>query len=182
MARRTSRYGSAARSTPAKQTPKTPTIKQMQSVHCPACNAPAGTPCTLQGGHRARADAYRATTTSAVPTQEATPVKAKATAGQSRPGARSCAICRKPLGKQPTVKAKSGKTCHSSCLKQATAAGTPSAKPTEPRPPRQWDTKAAERAFAKNKAAVESGRTFRAQQSSGWKLGGSPSTAGETTR
>lgn len=49
LARRTSRYGSASRSTPVKQTPKTPTIKQMQSVNCPACSAPAGTPRTLQG-------------------------------------------------------------------------------------------------------------------------------------
>ncbi|MFJ2566546.1 hypothetical protein ACIO02_27050 [Streptomyces sp. NPDC087568] len=48
--------------------------------------------------------------------------------------------------------------------------------------PCEWDTAAAEREFARNKEAVESGRTFRGHQSSGWKLGGSPSSAGEIKR
>ncbi|MFE0453058.1 hypothetical protein ACFW2D_17590 [Streptomyces sp. NPDC058914] len=163
-----------------KQTPKPPTPKQMQSVNCPACNAPAGTPCTLQGGHRARADAYRAVNPSRVPAQQSPTGKAKATTGQKpRAGTRSCAICHKPLGKCPTAAAKSGKTCHASCLKQAQQAGT--GKP-QPSAPRQWNTTAAEREFARNKEAVESGRTFRARQSSGWKLGSSPSSAGEIKR
>lgn len=94
-----------------------------------------------------------------------------------RTGARSCAICHKPLGKRPTDKAKSGKTCHASCLKQAKSAGT-----GQPPAPRQWNTAAAEREFARNKEAVESGRTFRGHQSSGWRLGGSPSSSGESSR
>ncbi|MEE1764361.1 hypothetical protein [Streptomyces sp. SP18BB07] len=48
--------------------------------------------------------------------------------------------------------------------------------------PREWDTAAAEREFARNKQAVESGKTFRARQSTGWRLGGSPSSAGEIKR
>jgi hypothetical protein len=48
--------------------------------------------------------------------------------------------------------------------------------------PREWDTAAAEREFARNKARIEAGTTFRARQSTGWKLGGSPSTAGEIKR
>lgn len=93
-----------------------------------------------------------------------------------RTGARSCPICRKPLGKAPTAKARSGKTCHASCLKKAQDAGTAGTGP------RQWNTAAAEREFARNKAAVEAGATYRARQSTGWKLGGSPSTAGEIRR
>lgn len=46
----------------------------------------------------------------------------------------------------------------------------------------QWDLAAAEREFARNKQAVESGKTFRARQSTGWRLGGSPSSAGEIKR
>ena len=95
-----------------------------------------------------------------------------------RTGARSCAICRKPLGKRPTAKAKSGKTCHASCLTQAQQAGTGQKPPA----PRQWNTAAAEREFARNKEAIEDGRTFRGHQSSGWRLGSSPSTAGEIKR
>lgn len=45
-----------------------------------------------------------------------------------------------------------------------------------------WDLEAAEREFVRNKEAIDSGRTFRARQSSGWKLGGSPSAAGEIKR
>ncbi|MGW0188150.1 hypothetical protein ACWDV7_20595 [Streptomyces sp. NPDC003362] len=93
--------------------------------------------------------------------------------------ARSCPICRRPLGKQPTAKARSGKTCHASCLTQAKNAGTSGAKPAGPR---QWDTAAAEREFARDKDAIEAGRTFRGHQSSGWRLGGSPSSAGEIKR
>ncbi|MGW6603135.1 hypothetical protein [Streptomyces sp. NPDC055036] len=48
--------------------------------------------------------------------------------------------------------------------------------------PREWDVAAAEREFARNKQAVESGKTFRARQSTGWRLGGSPSSAGEIKR
>ena len=48
--------------------------------------------------------------------------------------------------------------------------------------PRTWDTAAAEREFARNKARIEDGVTFRARQGNGWKLGGSPSTAGEIKR
>lgn len=95
-----------------------------------------------------------------------------------RTGGRPCAICRKPLGQRPTAKAKSGKTCHASCLKQAKDAGAG----IKPPAPRQWNTAAAEREFARNKEAIESGRTFRGHQSSGWKLGSSPSTAGESSR
>lgn len=46
----------------------------------------------------------------------------------------------------------------------------------------QWDVAAAEREFARNKARIDSGTTYRARQSAGWKLGGSPSTAGEIKR
>ncbi|MCF0086615.1 MULTISPECIES: hypothetical protein [unclassified Streptomyces] len=45
-----------------------------------------------------------------------------------------------------------------------------------------WDTAAAEREFARNKARIDAGATFRARQSTGWRLGGSPSTAGESSR
>ncbi|MFF3991487.1 hypothetical protein ACFY0B_43960 [Streptomyces sp. NPDC001797] len=152
----------------------------MQSVTCPACKALPGEPCTIQGGHRARAEAVPATVKAdgrtaakAVPGQ-----KPKGGGGQPRTAARSCAICRKPLGKRPTAKAKSGKTCHASCLNQAQRAGTG----TKPSAPRQWNTAAAEREFARNKEAVESGRTFRGHQSSGWRLGSSPSNAGEIKR
>ncbi|MFG2359351.1 hypothetical protein [Streptomyces sp. NPDC048521] len=148
----------------------------MQSVACPACNAAAGTPCTIQGGHRARADAYRAA--SGVPARS--PAAVKATARQApRAGARSCAICRKPIGKRPTAKSKSGKTCHASCLTRAQQAGTGKAQPPAPR---QWNTAAAEQEFARNKEAIEDGRTYRGYKSSGWRLGGSPSTAGESRR
>lgn len=93
-----------------------------------------------------------------------------------RGGSRSCPICRKPLAKQPTGKSRSGKTCHASCLTQAKEAGAGGAGP------RQWDTAAAEREFARNKARIEAGATFRARQAAGWKVGGSPSTAGEIKR
>lgn len=46
----------------------------------------------------------------------------------------------------------------------------------------EWDVAAAEREFARNKQAIHTGRTFRARQSSGWRLGGSPSSAGEIKR
>ncbi|MEV0982315.1 hypothetical protein [Streptomyces sp. NPDC049915] len=91
--------------------------------------------------------------------------------------ARSCPICRKPLGKAATAKARSGKTCHASCLTQAQKASS-----GKPAAPRQWNTAAAEREFARNKARIEDGQTFRARQATGWKLGGSPSTAGEIKR
>ncbi|MFD8488596.1 hypothetical protein [Streptomyces sp. NPDC059712] len=93
--------------------------------------------------------------------------------------ARTCPICRKPIGKRPTAKARSGKTCHAACLTRAQDAGAAGAKPPAPR---QWNTAAAEREFARNKAAIEDGRTFRGHQSSGWRLGSSPSSAGETSR
>lgn len=48
--------------------------------------------------------------------------------------------------------------------------------------PREWDTAAAEAEFARNKARIDAGATFRARQGNGWKLGGSPSTAGEIKR
>ncbi|MDF2712894.1 MAG: hypothetical protein K0R62_8546 [Nonomuraea muscovyensis] len=48
--------------------------------------------------------------------------------------------------------------------------------------PREWNTAAAEREFARNKARIDAGATYRARQSTGWKLGGSPSTAGEIKR
>lgn len=48
--------------------------------------------------------------------------------------------------------------------------------------PREWDTAAAEREFARNKARIDAGATYRARQSTGWKLGGSPSAAGEIKR
>lgn len=48
--------------------------------------------------------------------------------------------------------------------------------------PREWDTSAAEREFARNKARIDAGATYRARQGNGWKLGGSPSTAGEIKR
>jgi hypothetical protein len=48
--------------------------------------------------------------------------------------------------------------------------------------PREWDLAAAEREFARNKARIDAGATYRARQSTGWKLGGSPSTAGEIKR
>ncbi|WP_432020929.1 hypothetical protein [Streptomyces sp. 1222.5] len=102
----------------------------------------------------------------------------KKTGEQGRTSSRSCAVCRKPLGKRPTAKAKSGKTCHASCLTRAQQAGTGQKSPA----PRQWNTAAAERDFARNKEAIESGRTFRGHQSSGWRLGSSPSNAGEIKR
>jgi hypothetical protein len=46
----------------------------------------------------------------------------------------------------------------------------------------QWDTAAAEREFARNKARIDAGATYRARQSTGWRLGGSPSSAGEIKR
>ncbi|MGW2556318.1 zinc finger domain-containing protein [Streptomyces sp. NPDC001635] len=155
---------------------KQPTVKQMQSVSCPACNAPVGTPCTLQGGHRARADAYRVS--AGVPAQQ-TPTDKATRAQKPRPGARSCAICHKPLCKRPTAKAKSGKTCHASCLKQAQQAGTGGGNPPASQ---HWNTAAAEREFARNKEAVESGRTYRGHKPTEWRLGSSPSTAGEARR
>jgi hypothetical protein len=48
--------------------------------------------------------------------------------------------------------------------------------------PREWDVAAAEREFARNKARIDAGATYRARQSTGWRLGGSPSTAGEIKR
>jgi hypothetical protein len=90
--------------------------------------------------------------------------------------ARTCPVCRKPLGKQPTAKARSGKSCHATCLQQAKEAGAGMASP------RTWDTAAAKREFARNKARIEAGTTFRARQSTGWRVGGSPSTAGEIKR
>ncbi|MFF4527036.1 hypothetical protein [Streptomyces bluensis] len=48
--------------------------------------------------------------------------------------------------------------------------------------PREWDVAAAEREFARNKARIAAGATYRARQSTGWKLGGSPSSAGEIKR
>ena len=89
-----------------------------------------------------------------------------------RTGGRSCPICRKPLGKAPTAKARSGKACHTACPEQVGAGQSP----------REWDVAAAEREFARNKARIESGSTFRGRQSTGWRLGGSPSTAGEIKR
>lgn len=173
MSRRTSRYSSTGRRKADKPLPQMPTLKQMQSVDCPACSAPAGSPCTLRGGHQARAEAYRAVNGAPAPAAKTTP------SARPRPGSRSCTICRKPLAKQPTASTKTGKTCHASCLAQARQAGTDSGKPAAPG---QWNTTAAEREFARNKARIEDGQTFRARQSTGWKLGGSPSTAGEIKR
>jgi hypothetical protein len=48
--------------------------------------------------------------------------------------------------------------------------------------PREWDVAAAEREFTRNKARIDAGATYRARQSTGWRLGGSPSTAGEMKR
>ena len=48
--------------------------------------------------------------------------------------------------------------------------------------PRGWDTSAAEREFARNKARIDASATYRARQGNGWKVGGSPSTAGEIKR
>ncbi len=48
--------------------------------------------------------------------------------------------------------------------------------------PQRWDAATAVREFARNKARIEDGQTFRARQPTGWKLGGSPSTTGETKR
>jgi hypothetical protein len=45
-----------------------------------------------------------------------------------------------------------------------------------------WDVAAAEREFARNKARIDAGTMFRARQSTGWRLGGSPSNAGEIKR
>jgi hypothetical protein len=53
---------------------------------------------------------------------------------------------------------------------------------TNSRGPREWDVAAAEREFARNKARIDAGATYRARQSTGWRLGGSPSTAGEIKR
>jgi hypothetical protein len=111
-----------------------------------------------------------------VPAQQTPGAKA---GGAQKSRARSCAICHKPLGKRPAAKAKSGKPCHASCLKQAQQAGTGGGKPPAPQ---QWNTAAAEREFARNKEAVESGRTYRGHKPTGWRLGGSPSTAGESRR
>jgi hypothetical protein len=46
----------------------------------------------------------------------------------------------------------------------------------------EWDVAAAEREFARNKARIDACATYRARQSTGWRLGGSPSTAGEIKR
>ncbi|WP_431959341.1 hypothetical protein [Actinacidiphila sp. bgisy160] len=97
-----------------------------------------------------------------------------------RKGLAVCAICRKPTGGQRTAKAASGKTCHERCLQQAKNAGTRS---TAPAPVvRTWDTRAAEREFARNKGQVDSGETFRGQARSTWRVGGTPSSAGEIGR
>lgn len=173
MSRRASRPGGAGRTSQ-------PTVKQMQSVPCPACKALPGEPCTIQGGHRARAEALtiiKADGRTVVKTDPGQ--KPKNTGGQRRATSKTCAICRKPLGKRPTAKAKSGKTCHASCLTRAQQAGNGNAQPSAPR---QWNTAAAEREFARNKEAVEAGRTYRGHKPSGWRLGGSPSTAGESRR
>lgn len=45
-----------------------------------------------------------------------------------------------------------------------------------------WDVAAAEREFARNKARIDAGAMFRARQSTGWRLGSSPSNAGEIKR
>lgn len=55
-------------------------------------------------------------------------------------------------------------------------------KAKKPQRTEQWDVAAAEREFARNKARIDAGATYRARQSTGWKLGGSPSTAGEIKR
>lgn len=149
-------------------------------MSCPACKAPPGEPCTIQGGHRARAEALTVIKSGGRTVVKTEPAqKPKTTGGQRRATNTTCAICRKPIGKRPAAKARSGKTCHASCLTRAQQAGTGNAKTPAPR---QWNTAAAEREFNRNKEAVESGRTFRGHQSSGWRLGSSPSSAGEIKR
>lgn len=39
-----------------------PTMKQLLTVDCPSCGRPAGQPCTIRQGHRARVEFYRAAT------------------------------------------------------------------------------------------------------------------------
>ena len=67
-------------------------------------------------------------------------------------GPKTCAICRKPLGGQKRAKAASGKPCHAACLARAKKAGAAGATPPAAAP-RQWNTAAAEREFARNKEA-----------------------------
>jgi hypothetical protein len=95
-----------------------------------------------------------------------------------------CAICNKPVGGQATAKAKSGKICHASCLARAVRAGTAgnAGKAAATQAPRQWDTRAAEKAFEQNRAAVLAGETFRGHKASTWRVGGSPSSTGDRAR
>lgn len=161
-----------------------PTLAQLLRVSCPACQASPGTACTLRGGHQARVEAYRAV---AGELKGKTQAQKNARRSQRGPGpvevtrvapgavpphrpeqaaspfqgqpARSqrCPRCEKPIGpRDPVASTEEGRLGHYRCV---TGHG-----------------------FDGGKALIESGETFRARRSSGWRLGGSPSSTGEIKR
>ncbi|WP_443056149.1 hypothetical protein [Streptomyces sp. IBSBF 3136] len=161
-----------------------PTLAQILRVSCPACQASPGTACTLRGGHQARAEAYRAVAgeqkgkaqaqknarrsrrgpgpveVSHVAPGAVPPPRPKQAASpfQSQPArSQTCPRCEKPIGpREPVAPTEEGHLGHYRCV---TGHG-----------------------FDSGKALIESGETFRARRSSGWRLGGSPSSAGEIKR
>lgn len=82
----------------------------------------------------------------------------------------TCPLCEKPIGTRETVETTpEGALVHAQCVTGK--------KPGKPRRGRRDSN-----GFTANKARVESGETFRGRKSSGWRLGSSPSTAGESRR
>lgn len=164
-----------------------PTLAQILRVSCPACQASPGTACTLRGGHQARVEAYRAVAgelkgkaqaqaqknarrsqrgpgpvevsrvaPAAVPPPRPKQVTVSPFQGQSA-RLQTCPRCEKPIGpRDPVAPTEEGRLGHYRCV---TGHG-----------------------FDGGKALIESGETFRARRSSGWRLGGSPSSTGENRR
>jgi hypothetical protein len=82
----------------------------------------------------------------------------------------TCPLCEKPIGARETMETTAeGALAHARCVTGR--------KPSKPRRGRRDSN-----SFAANKARVESGETFRARKPSDWRIGGSPSTAGEIKR
>lgn len=162
-----------------------PTLAQILRVSCPACQAPPGMACTLRGGHQARVEAYRAVAGELKGKAQAQknarrsqrgpgPVQVSRVAPAAVPPPRpeqvtvspfqgeqarlqTCPRCEKPIGpRDPVAPTREGNFGHSRCV---TGHG-----------------------FDGGKALIESGETFRARQSSRWRLGGSPSSTGESKR
>lgn len=187
----------AGRKKPVKQPLKMPTSKQMQTVSCPACNASVGEPCTLRGGHQARVAAFRLRATNGLPAapknqrkpqkvrsqgekpeqlkisrSDSPPSPAKRSKGIVSPFRQlspspppACPLCEKPIGARDAMdRTSDGELAHARCVTG-----------TNP-------VKAPRDGFAANKARVEAGVTFRGRKPSGWRLGSSPSNAGEISR